>query len=64
MKCGIHDDKGRFVDASDPVFGLKLRGTRRKPEPAPANTLKRKMLFAPAVTAGTLITFFFHRGSE
>lgn len=44
--------------AGDLVFGAKRNGTDREQEPSLADLLKRKIPYAPAITMGTLMSFF------
>ena len=50
--------KELFMGAGDLLFGWTRRGMHRDPELPPANPLKRKMPYAPAIAIGTLLSFF------
>lgn len=50
--------KGLFMRAGDRFFGRKQREMRGDQESAPANPLKRKMPYAPAIAIGTVLSFF------
>jgi prepilin peptidase CpaA len=42
----------------DLIFSSKQRGMRSEPEKALADSLRRKMPYAPAIAIGTLLSFF------
>jgi prepilin peptidase CpaA len=47
-----------LLRAGDLVFDKRRNGMGRKPEASLADLLKRRMPYAPAITIGTLISFF------
>ena len=50
--------KDLFTGAGELIFDWKRRGMGRDPEMPPANSLRRKMPYVPAIAIGTLVSFF------
>lgn len=50
--------KDLFTGAGELIFDWKRHGMRRDPKMPPANPLRRKMPYVPAIAIGTLVSFF------